>query len=479
MHNGCAIQDVRFNPCMSAWAVVFGADMTALSNTSSDRQAQDLPSRRATVLPLIPPASAMPTPSETATHSAPSASRTLLALVVALFFFWGAVTSLNDVLIPKFKSLFQLSYAEAMLTQFAFFAGYLAFSVPAGALIAKIGYLRGLVTGLAVMAFGCLLFWPATLSGVYASFLLALFVVAAGITILQVAANPLITLLGDPRSAHSRLTFSQAFNSLGTTLAPFIGAQLMLTSAAVSVPGDAAQFALFQHSEAQIVWHTYLALALLLALVALVFWRWRRALDGGNHAEHTGLAGSFSLLRQPRLGFGVAAIFFYVGAEVAIGSVLINYLSQPGVLGLNEQSAGERVSLYWGGAMAGRFVGAWILQRFSPGKVLACFALLAGLLAMTSSLSSGTLAGYSLIAVGLFNSIMFPTIFSLALEGLGERTPQGAGLLCMGIVGGALVPLLTGVVADRTNLGSALWVPVICYLLIVGFGWYARRPVNR
>jgi len=407
-------------------------------------------------------------------RSTPSASRALLVLVVALFFFWGAVTSLNDILIPKFKSLFQLSYAEAMLTQFAFFAGYLAFSVPAGVLVAKIGYLRGLVTGLAVMAGGCLMFWPATLSGAYAGFLVALFVVAAGITILQVAANPLITLLGDPRSAHSRLTFSQAFNSLGTTVAPFIGAQLLLNSAATAVP-DAAGMAAFRQVEAEIVWHTYVGLALLLGLVALVFWQLRRSLDG-SQVDHTGLAGSFILLRQPRLGFGVAAIFLYVGAEVAIGSVLINYLSQPGVLGLNEQSAGERVSLYWGGAMIGRFIGAWILQRFSPGKVLACFALMAGLLVMLSSVSAGALAGWSLLAVGLFNSIMFPTIFSLALEGLGERTPQGAGLLCMGIVGGALVPLLTGVIADAASLGSALWVPVVCYLLIVGFGWYARHP---
>jgi len=420
-----------------------------------------------------PAAPTLPPPD--AARTIPAASHTLLALVVALFFFWGAVTSLNDILIPKFKSLFQLSYAEAMLTQFAFFAGYLAFSVPAGVLVAKIGYLRGLVTGLAVMATGCLLFWPATLTGVYASFLVALFVVAAGITILQVAANPLITLLGDPRSAHSRLTFSQAFNSLGTTVAPYIGAQLILTSAVVAVPDDSAGLAMFRHAEAQIVWHTYVGLALLLGIVALVFWRRRRALDG-RQVDHARLSGSFGLLRRPRLGFGVAAIFFYVGAEVAIGSVLINYLSEPGVLGLDEQSAGERVSLYWGGAMVGRFIGAWILQRFSPGKVLACFALLAGLLAAISSVSAGALAGWSLLMVGLFNSIMFPTIFSLALEGLGERTPQGAGLLCMGIVGGALVPLLTGVIADATSLGQSLWVPVACYLLIVGYGWYARRP---
>jgi len=433
-----------------------------------------LPLNKLTFMSTVPhPAPASGSPP----HNAPSASRTLLVLVVALFFFWGAVTSLNDILIPKFKSLFQLSYAEAMLTQFAFFAGYLAFSVPAGVLVAKIGYLRGLVAGLAVMATGCLLFWPATLTGVYASFLVALFVVAAGITILQVAANPLITLLGDPRSAHSRLTFSQAFNSLGTTVAPFIGAHLLLNSAAIAVPDDASGMAMFSNSEAQIVWHTYVGLALLLGLVALVFW-WRRGALDGSRVDHARLSGSFGLLRRPRLGFGVAAIFFYVGAEVAIGSVLINYLSEPGVLGLDEKTAGERVSLYWGGAMIGRFIGAWILQRFSPGKVLACCALMAGGLVMVSSVSAGAVAGWSLIMVGLFNSIMFPTIFSLALEGLGERTPQGAGLLCMGIVGGALVPLLTGIVADATNLGAALWVPVACYLLIVGFGWHARHPAQ-
>jgi MFS transporter, FHS family, L-fucose permease len=386
----------------------------------------------------------------------------LVAAVVGLFFIWGGLTSLNDILIPKLKALFQLTYAEAMLTQFAFFTAYFIVSLPAGKLIARIGYLKGIVVGLGVMALGCVMFVPAAGSGVYATFLAALFVLAGGITILQVAANPLIANLGSAATSHSRLTFAQAFNSLGTTIFPPIGGALILGS---STPG----------TETHAVSQAYVGIAAILAAVAGFFWLRRKELPANAEAA-TRMGGSFGLLGLPRLGGGVASIFLYVGAEVSIGSMLINYLSQPGVMGVTEVKASSLIAFYWGGAMAGRFIGAAVLRQFSPGKILAGVACGAAALALISASSSGSFAGWALIAVGLMNAIMFPTIFSLGVEGLGDKTPQGSGLLCMGIVGGALIPLAVGALADATSLATSLVIPALCYMLIALYGWSARKP---
>jgi MFS transporter, FHS family, L-fucose permease len=401
----------------------------------------------------------------------------LVAAVVALFFIWGGLTSLNDILIPKLKGLFQLSYAEAMLTQFAFFMAYFIVSLPAGQLIARVGYLKGIVLGLGVMALGCLMFVPASGSGVYATFLAALFVLAAGITILQVAANPLIANLGSAATSHSRLTFAQAFNSLGTTIFPPLGSVIILGSLAKVDPAtlSEAELSAFQIRETAVIGHAYIGIASILALVAAFFW-WRRSQLPTQAEAATRLGGSFGLLKQPRLGGGVASIFLYVGAEVAIGSMLVNYLSQTDILGVTEQTAGGMLAFYWGGAMVGRFIGAGALRLLSPGKVLASVACGAAALALTSAASSGSFAGWTLLAVGLMNAIMFPTIFSLGVEGLGERTPQGSGLLCMAIVGGAIIPLAVGALADATSLATSLIVPAICYLLIAAYGWSARNP---
>ena len=420
------------------------------------------------------PASSSPPNSNHASGQAPTA---LVLVVVALFFIWGGLTSLNDVLIPKLKGLFSLSYTEAMLTQFAFFVAYFVVSLPAGNLIARIGYLPGIVIGLGTMAVGCLLFVPASGSGIYATFLLALFVLAAGITVLQVAANPLIAQLGSAATSHSRLTLAQAFNSLGTTVFPPVGAIVILGSLRDVDPATLpeAQRQAFLLEESAVIGHAYLAMALVLLLMAVFFWLRRKQLPRGQ-TRGTHLEGAFSLLRHGRLGGGVTSIFLYVGAEVAIGSVLVNYLAQSSVMGLSEQSAGKMLAFYWGGAMVGRFIGAGALRVFSPGKVLTSVAIGAALLTATSAMSGGALAGWTLLSVGLMNSIMFPTIFSLAVEGLGERTPQGAGLLCMAIVGGAIVPLLFGAVADVSTLATALVVPVACYLAIAAYGWLARRP---
>ena len=395
----------------------------------------------------------------------------LVALVVSLFFIWGGATSLNDVLVPKLKGLFQLNYAEAMLIQFAFFTAYFVVSAPAGALVSRLGYGRGMAAGLVTMAIGCAIFFPAAETATYGLFLGALFVLAAGITILQVAANPLIDRLGSPRTAASRLTFAQAFNSLGTTIMPYLGARLILGSTARSAgpPIDAVARA----REAAVIGHAYLGIAVVLAVLAAVFWTVRSRLGAAGKA--TGLISSLSLLRRRRLGFGVLAIFLYVGAEVTIGSVMVNFLMQSSTLGLDQQTAGERLSLYWGGAMVGRFLGGFVLRMAAPGKVLACAAAGAGTLALIAAGAHGPLAGWALLAVGLMNSIMFPTIFSLALEGLGARTPEGSGLLCMAIVGGAIVPVIGGLVADATSLAVALVVPIACYAAIAAFGWSARR----
>ena len=411
--------------------------------------------------------------------STPTPGRSLVLMVVALFFIWGGLTSLNDILIPKLKGLFSLSYTEVMLTQFAFFTAYFLVSLPAGALIARVGYLKGIVIGLGVMALGCLMFVPASASGIYATFLAALFVLAGGITILQVAANPLIANLGSAATASSRLTLAQAFNSLGTTIFPLVGAQMILGSINKTDPKTLSGAALtaFQAQESSVVGAAYVGIAIALALGAALFWFRRKEL-GSERAEHVSLFGSFRLMQNPRLAYGVLSIFLYVGAEVSIGSLIVNYLMQSQVMGVDQKTAGSMIAYYWGAAMVGRFIGSLALRMASPGKVLTGVAIGAAALAMVSASATGAFAGWSLLAVGLMNAIMFPTIFSLALEGMGEDAPRGSGLLCMGIVGGAIIPLITGRVADLTTLATALTVPAVCYLAIAGFGWFARKPVG-
>jgi FHS family L-fucose permease-like MFS transporter len=400
----------------------------------------------------------------------------LRVAVFALFFVFGGITSLNDVLIPKLKELFTLDYAEVMLVQSAFFAAYLLVSLPAAEVVKRVGYLRTATLGLVLMTAGCVLFVPASSSALFATFLGALFVLAAGITVVQVVANPLISLLGPAATVHSRLTFAQAFNSLGTTVFPFVGSVLILGSLG---PGSAATLegaalAAYRVRESHVIATAYLGLAAVLAVVAAAVWRRRDRLRGGGEA---GGGSVFGLLRRTRFRRGAACIFLYVGAEVAIGSLLINFLMQPGVWGVGAQDAGKHVPFYWGGAMLGRFVGAGVLRRVPPGAVLAGAAAGALVLLLTASAASGAASGWALLGVGVFNSIMFPTIFALASEGLGDQAAEGSGIICMAIVGGAVVPPLVGHVADASgSLKLALAVPAACYLAIAGFGLYARRP---
>ncbi|MEE4451701.1 sugar MFS transporter [Novosphingobium resinovorum] len=404
--------------------------------------------------------------------------------VIALFFIFGGITSLNDVIIPKLKELFTLSYTQAMLVQFCFFAAYAAIGVPGAMLVRKVGYMRGAVAGLVIMIAGCLAFIPASQTATYWLFLVAYFVLAAGVVIVQVVTNPLISLLGPPATTSSRLTFAQAFNSLGTTIFPIAGSVLILGSLATISAHDLTGAALdaYRRAESQAIVHGYLGIAVALALVAAGVWCFRNRLpveksESTPESNGSGIGG-FDLLARPRFGYGALCIFLYVGAEVSIGSLIVSYLMQDHVMALPEQSAGKLIGLYWGGAMVGRFVGSAVLRVVNPALVLAFNACAAIALIALSVTSAGTVSGYALLAVGLMNSIMFPTIFSLACEKLGARAADGSGIINVAICGGAIVPLATGALADATggDLGVALVLPAICYAVIAGFGLFARRP---
>ncbi|MGB3710456.1 MAG: sugar MFS transporter [Erythrobacter sp.] len=469
---------------------------------------------------LVPEASSSADPNPVADGKQQVDAPGLRYFVFALFFIFGGITSLNDVLIPKLKELFTLSYTEAMLVQFCFFAAYLLIGIPGAKLVKRIGYMRGAVAGLATMIAGCLLFIPASQTATYALFLGALFILASGVVIVQVVANPLISLLGPEETTHSRLTFAQAFNSLGTTVFPIVGAAVILGSlagmSASELEGAALQA--YRAAESEAIWQGYLGVAALIALVAAAVWLFRNRLphDAKTMGEGElvsskryliGLAlaaiGAFvavqvngwlgvllilaapalwlydnDLLRRSRFSYGALCIFLYVGAEVAIGSIIINYLSTERVLGQPESVIGWMIGLYWGGAMVGRFIGSLVLRLFSPGKILAFNACGAIVLIVVSALTAGEVAAYSLLAVGLMNSIMFPTIFSLACEKLGPHAADGSGIINVAIFGGAVVPLLYGVVADATggNLALAMVIPIACYAIIAGFGLFARRP---
>ncbi len=428
--------------------------------------------------PIVPPSSTNPVDgvAEAQGVHAPD----LQIFVFALFFIFGGITSLNDVIIPKLKELFTLNYMQAMLIQFCFFAAYLVIGIPGAKLVKRIGYMRGAVAGLVIMLVGCLLFIPASKSALYPLFLLALFVLASGVVIVQVVANPLISMLGAPRTAHSRLTFAQAFNSLGTTIFPVVGSILILGSLA-SVSADQLSgpaLDAYRTAGSQAIVNGYLGLAVALAVVAGVVWLFRNRLTQERHEASSGLAG-LDLLGRGRFGWGAMCIFLYVGAEVSIGSLVVSYLMQPGVLALPEQAAGKLIGLYWGGAMVGRFVGSVLLRLVSPGKLLAAVAFGAIALILISTNTMGVVSGYCLLAVGLMNSIMFPTIFSLASEGLGRRAADGSGIINVAIFGGAVVPLATGALADMSgSLAVAMTLPALCYAVILFYGLYTRRPDN-
>jgi FHS family L-fucose permease-like MFS transporter len=373
--------------------------------------------------------------------------------MTCLFFFWGFITVLNDILIPFLKESFDLNYTQAMLVQFCFFGAYFVVSPFAGKLIDKVGYQQGIVMGLLTTAAGCILFYPSASLHMYSLFLFAFFVLASGITILQVAANPYVAALGPETTAASRLNLAQAANSLGTTVGPIIGAALILGAVA---------------ADASAVQGPYLMIAGLLVAAALVF-RFIK-LPVLAHVEATGEESDGNIWEHRSLVLGALAIFLYVGGEVSIGSFLVNYFSETSIAGMSTADAGEMVAYYWGAAMIGRLVGAALMNYIAATKYLAVNALIAIIMIIVSMNTTGDIAMWSILAVGFFNSIMFPTIFTLAVKGLGSMTSKGSGLVCQAIVGGALIPLVQGVAADSIGIQLSFIVPMLCYIYI---GWYA------
>lgn len=468
-----------------------------------------------------------------------------LVVLTSLFFMWGFITSLNDILIPHLKAIFDLNYTQAMLVQFTFFTAYAIVSLPSGILVEKIGYKTGIIIGLLTAAVGTILFYPAAGYRSYELFLFAFFILASGITLLQVAANPYVAILGKPETASSRLNLSQAFNSLGTTIAPIFGSILILAVAAKGAD-EIAKLSMTEQEayklmEAGSVQTPYIILTGMLVLIAVIIAMFKLPkIEAASQSSSDGEGASFDHHHKSAWGYrhlvlGAIAIFVYVGGEVAIGSFLVNYFKE--LLGMQEADAGTYVALYWGGAMIGRFFGsitlssmtdtkkkniyaalvfvlalvlamyvtkeyqnfanfsfagfsktltflvlvavnfvAFNLGKQKPGRTLAILSVIAAVLVIISMLTFGQVAMWSILAVGLFNSIMFPTIFTLAIDGLGKHTGQGSGILCTAIVGGALIPLAQGFLADTIGIHHAFILPVLCYVYIAYYGVKGHIP---
>ena len=429
--------------------------------------------------------------------------RSALIFLTTLFFLWGFITVLVDSLVPRLKDVFEMSYAKTVLVQFAFFTAFFVVSVPAGTLLSKIGYRKGIVLGLVIMALGCLLFYPAAEYRNFNVFLIGYFTLAGGITVLQVAANPYVALLGSEEDASSRLNLSQAFNSLGTTIAPIVGALFLLsdsvkTSEEINLLTDLEKVDYYS-AEAATVQTPFLLIAAFIGILALIF----AFIKLPKVMQESPKAGYLSLLKNKLMLMGALGIFVYVGAEVAIGSFLVNYFSDMNLAVIvmeNEMMMniantiasvfnktfsnsdpksllGIFIIFYWGGAMIGRFIGAYLTKIMDAGKVLSMFASLAILMILISINTQGLISMWSILAVGLFNSIMFPTIFTLTLEGLGDLKAQASGLLCMAIVGGAIIPFAFGSLIDGFGFKKAFILTVICYGYIMYYGKLKSRKI--
>ena len=420
----------------------------------------------------------------TATNLRTTTDYRAMSIATALFFMWGFLTSMNDVIIPHLQSIFELNNARSQLVNSAFFGAYFLFALPAGKIVEWIGYKRAMVAGLITMAAGALLFLPAAGVASFYLFLGALVVLAGGITVLQVAANPYVVNLGPEDTASSRLNFSQAFNSLGTTLGPQFGGILILgaatlTAARLHALSPAAQ-QLYRTQQASSVRLPYLGLGITLLVLAVALGLLKMPTMVTNEHTQDFRPGAFdetkdSIWRHKWLVLGAVGIFVYVGAEVSIGSFLIRYLGLSDIAAMPEQKAASFVAFYWGGAMVGRFIGSWVLARVRAGLALGIAATIACGLVATTMLTHGNVATWSIVAIGLFNSIMFPTIFSLGLWNLGALTSKGSSLMVMAIVGGAILPVLEGKIADGIGIQRAFIVPALCYIYIALFGYASRN----
>jgi FHS family L-fucose permease-like MFS transporter len=409
--------------------------------------------------------------------------RSAFAMVTTLFFIWGFLTSLNDILIPHFKDIFSLSYAQVTRIQVAFFFAYAIFGFPAGKVVEWIGYQRTMVAGLFTMALGAVLFIPAANLPSFPLFLVALIILGAGMSALQVAANPYVAVLGPPQTASSRLNLSQAFNSLGTTIGPPLGGYLILRGAAKVLENTQSMSPValraYQLQQAASVKFPYFIFTLVLVLLglAIALYRFPRIETTRDFRPMKGGEKQASIWRYRHVVLGALAIFVYVGAEVSIGSFLINYFGQPYIAALTQLAASAFVAFYWGGAMVGRFVGSAVLQKMQTGKLLTICAIMAMLLVLTSMFTYGHVAMWSILLVGLFNSIMFPSIFTLGIAEMGPLTGEASGLLVIAIVGGAIIPELQAILIDHIGIHHAFILPVLCYMFIAYYGWRGSRVV--
>ena len=415
--------------------------------------------------------------------------RPALSLLASLFFMWGFITVINNTLLPHLRSVFDLDYTQTTLIESVWFIAYFVASIPSAKLIGRIGYQRALVIGLGIMASGTLgMVWAAHQVS-YAITLTALFVIASGITLLQVAANPYVAVVGPAESAPARLNLVQAFNSLGTTLAPLFGGYLILGR---SASGNAAAGTVLTPAErladAQSVQLPYLIVATILVLLAVVIARFplpaMRGAMGGDMGSDANAARAkagppgLSLWRHRNLVLGVPAIFIYLIAEIGVSNLFINFVSQPEIGDLTHTQAARYLFLLWGGMMVGRFVGSYLMQSRPAETVLAGAALGACAVMLVATFATGPVALWALISVGLFHAIMFPTIFTLGIRGLGPLTEKGAGLLIMAIAGGSLV-VVQGWAADRFGLQHAFLITAACELYVLFYALWGCRPVIR
>jgi FHS family L-fucose permease-like MFS transporter len=416
-------------------------------------------------------------PQNTAASSV--ANHAALAMVTSLFFLWGFLTVLNDVLVPHFRNVFTLNYTQAMLIQFSFFLGYVVTALPSGWVVGRIGYKTSMVIALAIMGTGALLFLPAADLASYPLFLAALFVLASGITLLQVSCNPYVSVLGPPETASSRLNLAQALNSLGAAIAPWLGGMLIFTLAPHRLQDALPQSPAWRLVEVSSVKLPYLIFAGVLFVFAAVVWRFRLPVVAS--AEHEGAEvvvdgrTAKSAWQVRHLVLGALGIMLYCGAEVSIGSFIINFLAQPDIGGMSSLRAARFASYYWTGAMIGRFAGSALLRRIRPGKLLGICAVAASLLVWVTLFSTGSVAVWSIVVVGLFNSIMFPTIFTLGIDGMGKLTSQASGILFLGVVGSATLPVVQGALADRVGIHHAFILPALYYLYVVYYGFRGSR----
>ncbi|MFM7024161.1 MAG: L-fucose:H+ symporter permease [Flavobacteriales bacterium] len=402
-----------------------------------------------------------------------------LIVVTNLFFIWAFVTNLNDVLIPYLKRACDLSDFESSLVQFAFFTAYFVMSIPSAAIIKKVGYKKGMLIGLAAMFLGALIFIPASSSRIYILFLVALFVLASGVTLLQVAANPYVTILGKPETASSRLNLTQAFNSLGATVAPWIGGTLILSALTDEEYGllSEAKKTAYLDGQAGNVILTYVGLAVIILVIGLIIY-FSRLPEVQTEEEEVVEDDKSNFFTHRHLFLGVLSIFLYVGAEVAIGSFIIRFAGEPSIGGLSEMEGKNFVSYYMFFAMVGRFAGSYVLSKISPGKLVGFNAIVAIALLLVTVFATGSVALYAVVLIGLCNSIMFPTIFTLAIKDLGSYAKQGSSYLVMAIVGGAFIPPLMGVVSGEYGIQLAFLVPVLCYVFIAYYGFRGSKVLS-